>query len=142
VAVITGMRQVMRTLSALEDGRISEPDAIELYACEGGCFGSALLGEACATLTERAFWSDPRSRDLASPPLVPLARRSPRRGYRLDDDMARAMNKLAAIGALRDRLPGRDCGHCGAPGCAAFAEDVVLARAAEKACPYRIQGAP
>ena len=141
-AVVTGMRQVMRTLGALEDGRLRGPEAIELYACEDGCFGSALLGETCAALARRMFASDPLSAESPAGRLVPVAKRTPRSGYRLDDDMRQAMKKLAAIGALRARLPGRDCAQCGAPTCDAFAEDVVLVRAAEKACPYRTQGAP
>jgi Na+-translocating ferredoxin:NAD+ oxidoreductase RNF subunit RnfB len=33
-------------------------------------------------------------------------------------------------------LPGRDCGTCGAPTCAALAEDVVMERAGVELCPY------
>ena len=38
---------------------------------------------------------------------------------------------------VRRSLPGKDCGACGAPTCAALAEDVVLARADATLCPYR-----
>ena len=44
---------------------------------------------------------------------------------RLDNDMGRAIAKLADISALRADLPGKDCGVCGAPTCDAFAEDIV-----------------
>lgn len=137
-AVVTGMRQVLRTLDAIEDGRVRGVGAIELYACDGGCFGAAVLGAPCAALADRAFQRDPRSREPAGAAPRPVARRSPRSGYRLDGDMIQAMKKLGAIDALLRRLPGRDCGQCGAPTCHAFAEDVVLARAAEKACPFRV----
>ena len=50
--------------------------------------------------------------------------------------MRAAIEKLARIDALSRRLPGRDCGVCGAPTCAAFAEDVVLGRIALEACIY------
>ena len=33
-------------------------------------------------------------------------------------------------------LPGRDCGVCGAPSCAALAEDIVMERAQRAFCPY------
>jgi len=58
---------------------------------------------------------------------------------RLDPDMAQAIRKLAAIDALAKALPGRDCGACGAPGCAAFAEDVVMGMAAAADCPYAME---
>ncbi|MCE5254587.1 MAG: hypothetical protein LLG45_10370 [Actinomycetia bacterium] len=38
--------------------------------------------------------------------------------------------------ALIRSLPGRDCGACGAPTCAALAEDVVMERAVIELCPY------
>ena len=33
-------------------------------------------------------------------------------------------------------LPGKDCAACGAPTCAAFAEDIVTGRATRDLCPY------
>jgi Na+-translocating ferredoxin:NAD+ oxidoreductase RNF subunit RnfB len=54
---------------------------------------------------------------------------------RLDPDMGEAIRKLNVIDSMIRSLPGRDCGVCGAPTCAAFAEDVVMGRAAE-GCPY------
>ncbi len=51
--------------------------------------------------------------------------------------MAKAIDKLARLDAVRRELPGKDCGACGAPTCAALAEDVVLERADVTLCPYR-----
>jgi Na+-translocating ferredoxin:NAD+ oxidoreductase RNF subunit RnfB len=51
--------------------------------------------------------------------------------------MRKAMEKLGRIDTLTWELPGRDCGVCGAPTCAALAEDIVLERAAITECPYR-----
>ncbi len=55
---------------------------------------------------------------------------------RLDDNMGAAIAKLARIDALTKGLPGKDCAACGAPTCAALAEDIVLERAAVSLCPY------
>jgi anti-sigma regulatory factor (Ser/Thr protein kinase) len=142
VVVVSGMRQVIHTLEALEEGRVQGPAVLELYACHGGCFGSALTGETCAALAEHAFRGHPRSAERREVTLVAVPQRLPRHGYRLDDDMGEALRKLAAIGALLTRLPGDDCAECGAPTCRAFAEDVVLARVAEKACPRRTTQGP
>ena len=60
----------------------------------------------------------------------------PRPGIRLDDDMAVAIAKLAELDAELAILPGRDCGACGAPTCAALAEDIVMGRADRASCPY------
>ena len=43
--------------------------------------------------------------------------------------MATAIGMLGAIDEAARALPGRDCGSCGAPTCAAFAEDLVVGRA-------------
>ena len=59
-----------------------------------------------------------------------------RPGIRLDADMAVAIRKLAQLDAETRALPGRDCGVCGAPTCAALAEDIVMERAARALCPY------
>jgi Na+-translocating ferredoxin:NAD+ oxidoreductase RNF subunit RnfB len=48
--------------------------------------------------------------------------------------MAESMRMLADIQALRNRLPGLDCGACGAPTCRAFAEDVVKGVSKETEC--------
>ena len=44
--------------------------------------------------------------------------------------------KLSRIDELAKSLPGRDCGACGCPSCAALAEDIVLGRAAREACVF------
>lgn len=49
------------------------------------------------------------------------------------------MQRLADIRALQERLPGLDCGSCGAPSCRALAEDVVLGFAREDDCIFRMR---
>jgi Na+-translocating ferredoxin:NAD+ oxidoreductase RNF subunit RnfB len=50
--------------------------------------------------------------------------------------MGKAIEKLGRLQATIDSLPGKDCGACGAPTCAALAEDVVMERAGVELCPY------
>jgi len=64
---------------------------------------------------------------------TPFAQRP---GLRLDAAMGEAIRKLSRIDGETRSLPGRDCGSCGAPSCAAFAEDVVMGRAARADCPF------
>jgi Na+-translocating ferredoxin:NAD+ oxidoreductase RNF subunit RnfB len=50
--------------------------------------------------------------------------------------MAAAIQKLSQLDELTRSLPGKDCGACGAPTCAALAEDIVMGRAERSLCPY------
>ena len=50
--------------------------------------------------------------------------------------MATAIRMLAELERVTASLPGKDCAACGAPTCAAFAEDIVTGRATRDLCPY------
>jgi len=133
--VVTGVSHVLAVLEAVEDDRLPGVAAIEPYICDGGCFGSPLLGEDACVASWR--WagvggdapggggSRERSRPFRARP-----------GIRLDADMAVAIHKLAQLDTETRALPGRDCGVCGAPTCAALAEDIVMERAGRTLCPY------
>ncbi|MFR5062719.1 MAG: (Fe-S)-binding protein, partial [Christensenellales bacterium] len=54
--------------------------------------------------------------------------------FKLDDDMLVAMRKTLKVKEIYSRLPGINCGSCGAPSCMAFAEDIVRGLKAE--CRY------
>jgi len=137
---VAGVTHVVAVLEQLENGLLRGVDVIEPYVCDGGCFGSPLLAsdpylaqhewdrhaaalQASGALT--AGTTAPRSRPYAARP-----------GIRLDGDMARAIQKLARLDQITRSLPGKDCGACGAPECAALAEDVVMERATRSCCPY------
>jgi len=132
----SGMRHVVAVLEAAEDGRLGDVPRLELHACEGGCFGSPLLRED--PFVARWRWEQrggevPRRAGRAVRREQPFAAR---RGLRLAEDMGAAIARLAEIDRLVRTLPGRDCGLCGAPTCAALAEDIVLGRAERRECPY------
>ncbi len=57
----------------------------------------------------------------------------------LDADMQSAMEKMTRIMEICDRLPGLDCGSCGAPTCRALAEDIVRGYATEDICIYNLK---
>ena len=46
-------------------------------------------------------------------------------GTQLSEDRDEAMRMMSDIESITAELPGLDCGSCGAPTCAAFAEDIV-----------------
>jgi hypothetical protein len=122
----------MQVLEQMENGRLGDVAAIELSMCDEGCWGAPTLGEdpfvAAHRLPEPAA-SDTRGRAVRR--RTPLVARA---GLRLDTDMGRAVEKLARIQQILRTLPGQDCGLCGAPTCAALAEDRVLGRAEGAVC--------
>jgi len=156
VLLVTGMSHVIAVLEQVENGLLGDVGLVEPYACAGGCFGSPILFEDHHVALRR--WNSARAGldageavladacsagDAASGgatrPAAATARRRPyaaRPGIRLDADMARAIEKLGHLQAVKRSLPGRDCGACGAPSCAALAEDVVMQRATVELCPY------
>lgn len=145
---VDGIENVIRMLGEIEDGRISEATFIELSACVQGCVGG------CLTVT------DPF---ISKMHVAKLMKRMPERGeaalpaeeaadlvktdrplryvpvFVLDSDRKLAMEKMERIESLRNRLPGLDCGSCGAPSCHAFAEDVVLGRADPEDCIFKVR---
>lgn len=66
--------------------------------------------------------------EAAMPP-VEYAPASP-----LSKDRKEAMRMMADIQDIRKELPDLDCGSCGAPTCAAFAEDIVRGEACADEC--------
>ena len=138
---VSGMRHVLRVLDDMENGRIGDYTLLELYGCDQGCFGAPIWLEA--PHVARSRWMREREQIYAqiNPPVADAIRRAtklePRTGLRLDTDMSTAIEKLAQMDALMKVLPGRNCGVCGAPSCAALAEDVVLGRADARACVFR-----
>ena len=133
---VTGIAHVLAVLEQAEDGVLADVPALEPFACAQGCFGSPLLPEDAYIAEHR--WAEAADR-LEARHGETFARTAPfaaRPGIRLDADMARAIEKLARLDAVTRSLPGKDCAACGAPTCAALAEDVVLARAELASCPY------
>jgi anti-sigma regulatory factor (Ser/Thr protein kinase)/iron only hydrogenase large subunit-like protein len=132
---VAGMRHVMKMMEEIEEGQINDVAVVELYVCDHGCFGSPLL-------TENPFLAQHRWRqtDYKADAGAKAVRRretlTARHGLRLDRDMSKAIEKLKQIEDQIKTLPGRDCSICGAPSCAAMAEDIVLGRAQRKACVF------
>jgi serine/threonine-protein kinase RsbT len=132
----SGIRHVLRALSAAESGACVGTTLLDLALCESGCSGSPLLcADPVLSLHRWRQASIPAAAACGTAAVVrrtqPYAQRP---GVRLDPDMAEAVAKLSRIDSLARTLPGRDCGACGAPTCGTFAEDVVMGRAAADGC--------
>lgn len=139
-----GIENVIHVLDQIENGNIPPLEFVELNACTGGCVGGVLTMQnpfiakaklqnmrrfmpvSCNFLPadEQYIPADYFFNEL--PEYQPIAQ--------LSSNMAKSMRMMADIQALRTRLPGLDCGACGAPTCRAFAEDVVRGQASEENC--------
>lgn len=142
-----GIDNVINILNELEDEKLPDIDFIELNACTGGCVGGALTYEnpyvakarikrlrkylpvSCNRLDttdvpDSMFWH----KALQATDVMKLA-----------DTVPEAMRKMAQKREILDKLPGLDCGTCGAPSCAALADDIVRGFASEKDCVFRLR---
>ncbi len=145
---VDGIENVIRMLEEIEDDRLPEADFIELSACVEGCLGGCLTVEnpfgthmRMKGLMKGLPVSCNRWSDLEEDPEI-LHGDKPLEyvpALQLDADRATAMEKLLRIQDMVDNLPGLHCGSCGAPSCRAFAEDVVMGRAAEDDCIFKVR---
>ncbi|MFV0352196.1 MAG: [Fe-Fe] hydrogenase large subunit C-terminal domain-containing protein [Oscillospiraceae bacterium] len=127
-----GIENVIRVLEDLEDHKYRHLEYVELNACSGGCVGGVLQ-------VENPY--------IAKAKIKKMRRYLPVSLNHLDEKVPREMRwdtsleyaPVMELGATRQesfvlyeeaadilqKLPGLDCGSCGAPTCASFAEDVV-----------------
>ncbi len=131
-----GIENVNRVLDQIENGSIPSLEFVELNACTGGCVGGVLT-------MQNPFIAKARLQTLRR--YLPVSQNSLNKDEleyipnyylfddfpnyppisRLSDNMAESMRMMSDIQKLRQKLPGIDCGSCGAPNCRAFAEDVI-----------------
>lgn len=128
-----GIENVIRVLDQIEDSDLPELEFVELNACNGGCVGGVMtvanpyIAKARIQSLRRylpvspnmhpAEGSVPEEMLLSGFEYIPTAPLSP--------DRKEARRMMAEIQEIRKDLPDLDCGSCGAPTCAAFAEDIV-----------------
>ena len=143
---VAGLQNVIRILDDVEKGRLRNYSFIECHACPEGCVGGCLTVENPYVARAKAI---KLRQQLPAGPAVD--RQDVERRYRrgellmnepltarplrpLDEDVSKAIVKMRERDRLLSRLPGIDCGACGAPSCRAFAEDAVLGAASAEDC--------
>ena len=141
-----GIENVIRVLEELEDEHIRDIDFIELNACSGGCVGGALT-------VENPYVAQARIQNLRK--YMPVSMNHIGENidnmmwenelkfdadiFRLDEDIFKAMSMMERMETIIKDLPGIDCGSCGAPTCRAMAEDIVMGRAKETDCIFKLK---
>ena len=139
------IQNCIKMLEEIENGNIPEADYIELNACTCGCVGGSLcvgnpfnaklrikkmLGDLPEYYCAYDLSKENREQIYATRKLEYLP------AFLLDEDRSMAYEKMAKIHEIRKKLPGMDCGSCGAPSCNAFAEDIVQHKAELSGCAF------
>ena len=146
--IFDGIENVIRVLEDMEDQKFSNLKFVELNACNGGCVGGILT-------VENPYVAEVKLKRLRK--YMPVARRhmaeeTDKRDwihwtrqveyepvFSLGDNMMESFMKLNQVERLCRKLPGLDCGSCGAPTCKALAEDIVRGEASETDCVYYLR---
>ena len=128
-----GIENCIRVLEQIDNEDFTDLDFIELNACSGGCVGGAMtvanayIAKARLQTLKRYLPVSPNRPDGSAIPQDDRSDETPEydTGTQLSEDRAEAMRMMSDIESITEELPGLDCGSCGAPTCAAFAEDIV-----------------
>ncbi len=140
-----GIENVINVLEELEDEKLNDLDFIELNCCTGGCVGGVLT-------VENPYVAKARIQRLRK--FMPVSCNGISDGFdittlswtkglepspamKLADNVIKAMQMMAKMREIESRLPGLDCGICGAPSCKALADDIVRGYANEEDCILR-----
>jgi iron only hydrogenase large subunit-like protein len=139
-----GIGNAISVLRELESGKLNDIDFIELNACPGGCVGGVLNREnpfVCKSkihaIRRTALFNKANNADKiyeVKPAECSCNAWEPVSVFKLDENFAKAFEKLGRLEALLPDLPGLDCGFCGAPTCRAFAEDIVNGKSTKELC--------
>ncbi len=143
-----GIENVIRVLEDLEDQKFTNLKFVELNACNGGCVGGILnvenpyvaevklkrlrkympVARSHMDMEDRAEELIPWTTGVQYEPV-----------FSLGGNMMESFARLNQVERLCKKLPGLDCGSCGAPTCKALAEDIVRGQASENDCVYYLR---
>jgi len=142
---VDGINNVIKVLDQIEVGTLDNVDYIEAMACIGGCVGGPLN-------IENSFVAENRIRNLLEKmPLQPKVDSKKIMdlydsglitwdvGKEWEDNSKKEefgimIERLQKTEEILKKLPGLNCGSCGAPSCKALAEDIVNGHASIKDC--------
>ncbi len=144
VLAVDGIDNVIAVLDQLENGVIQRVDFIEANACTGGCLGGPLA-------VENPFSAETRMKKVMRRNEEPYYNEEIRKmsddvevmaeleleemaTMGLSSDMHKALRMMKERDELLTKLPGVDCGACGAPSCYEFAGDCVKGLANVEDC--------
>ena len=138
-----GIENVIRVLEDMEDQKFTNLKFVELNACNGGCVGGVLTVEnpyVAEVKLKRLRKYMPVARSHMQVEAEELVKWTQQVQFEpvfnLGETMVESFARLNQVERLLKKLPGLDCGSCGAPTCKSLAEDIVRGEAAESDCVY------
>lgn len=143
-----GIENVIHVLDQIENAEFTDLEFVELNACPGGCVGGVMtvanpyIAKARLQSLKRYLPVSPNwvfDKEEIPTSAVDLTELTYTPAGALSESGATAMQMMAKIQEIRSTLPDIDCGFCGAPTCAAFAEDVVRGEAHPNDCILRLR---
>lgn len=147
---VDGIAGASSVLEEIENGGFQDVDFVEAQACSGGCVGGCLAVRNPYVARVRLKDLVAKYKDAPEHPAVSYVSPgepglwfsipiTPRPVFRLHADPNEAEAKLKQLRDIEKRLPGLDCGACGAPTCRALAEDIVLGRGTVWDCTFKLR---
>ena len=141
-----GIENVIRVLEDMEDQKFTPLKFVELNACNGGCVGGVLTVEnpyVAEVKLKRLRKYMPVARSHIEGNAEELVKWTKEVQYEpvfnLGNTMMESFARLNQVERLCKKLPGLDCGSCGAPTCKSLAEDIVRGEAVESDCVYYLR---
>ena len=141
-----GIENVIRVLEDMEDQKFTNLKFVELNACSGGCVGGVLTVEnpyVAEVKLKRLRKYMPVARSHIEGNAEELVKWTKEVQYEpvfnLGNTMMESFARLNQVERLCKKLPGLDCGSCGAPTCKSLAEDIVRGEAVESDCVYYLR---
>ena len=141
-----GIENVIRVLEDMEDQKFTNLKFVELNACNGGCVGGVLTVEnpyVAEVKLKRLRKYMPVARSHIEGNAEELVKWTKEVQYEpvfnLGNTMMESFARLNQVERLCKKLPGLDCGSCGAPTCKSLAEDIVRGEAVESDCVYYLR---
>jgi iron only hydrogenase large subunit-like protein len=145
---VSGVLDTIRILEDVESGRLKNIEYLECLICPDGCIGGPLtvenrfIAKSNVLRLIRHFGGKKR----VDPELVKKLYQEeffsfkwavePKSFPPLDKDRNVAIKKLKLKDEIISKLPGTNCGVCGAPDCQTLAEDIVRGTARLEDCIY------
>ncbi|HHU62631.1 MAG TPA: 4Fe-4S binding protein [Clostridiales bacterium] len=147
---VDGIQNVIKVLDEIENNKLNDLDFFEGLACTGGCVGGPLTVEngfvaknrikRLVKNNEKVRLSQHQLDDVCKDIAIHYSEEIlPKSIMKLDDDVAKAIEKMNLIDKIYDDLPGLDCGSCGSPSCKTLAEDIVRGYASEMDCIFKLR---
>ncbi len=141
---VDGIENIIKVLEEIEDEKLNNVDFVELNACTGGCVGGVLCAEnpfiARARLQHLRKYLPVSCNHLEGDSIPKeMNWETSLKGIsvlKLAENVEDALKLMKELNTIVERLPGLDCGTCGAPSCRALAEDIVRGLASESDCVF------